>query len=272
MSLIALALLLAPLDDPSTHYAWLKTETQFSIQKSYDVPSNYTRVPVKDGSFSAWLRQLPLKPDSAKVLTYAGDSVWYQLQADRVVDIDVGKRDLQQCADVLLRLKAEYHFSRGEIDKLTFHFTSGDKYSYQSWLNGIRPVVRGSTVTWKTVAKSKISHRNFRKWLDVVFTYAGTVSLLQETKKITDITDIKIGDILLDPGFPGHTIMVVDVARNSDGKQKVMFVQGSTPAQSPHIITRGFVFDRSVWYPINKSGTIKTPIWNFESDQLRRFK
>ena len=53
-----------------------------------------------------------------------------------VVDIDVGPRDLQQCADAIIRLRAEYLYAQQAPDRIRFSFTSGDSAPFSRWAEG----------------------------------------------------------------------------------------------------------------------------------------
>ncbi len=58
-----------------------------------------------------------MKPAGAPVLTYTGAPKWRQDVHVAVIDIDVGKRDLQQCADAIMRLRGEWLYGRGAQDR-----------------------------------------------------------------------------------------------------------------------------------------------------------
>ena len=47
-------------------------------------------------------------------------------------------------------------------------------------------------------ARDKSDHAAFRKYMDVVFAYAGTYSLEHELKPVP-LSDIKIGDVFVNP-------------------------------------------------------------------------
>ena len=55
-----------------------------------------------------------------------------------VIDMDIGERDLQQCADAVIRLRAEYLYGTGQYDKIHFNFTSGFNAQYIKWMQGSR--------------------------------------------------------------------------------------------------------------------------------------
>ena len=79
------------------------------------------------------------------------------------------------------------------------------------------------------------SDETFIKYLHTVFNYAGTASMATECRKIK-LDDIRIGDVFLRAGSPGHVLMVVDTAQNSDGKTAFLLAQGYMPAQEFHVL------------------------------------
>jgi hypothetical protein len=62
------------------------------------------------------------------------------------------------------------------------------------------------------------SYDCFKKYLRIVFAYASTLSLYNESKSI-ELSNIQIGDIFIKAGSPGHVVMVVDVCENKEGKK-----------------------------------------------------
>jgi len=49
-----------------------------------------------------------------------------------VLDIPVGDKDLQQCADAIMRLRAEYFLNQDNIDSICFKATDGTDCLLQS--------------------------------------------------------------------------------------------------------------------------------------------
>ena len=71
-------------------------------------PTGYVREACADHSFTGYLRNLPLMPKGSKVMLYNGKEKSNQSAAYTVIDMEIGNRDLQQCADAVMRLRAEY--------------------------------------------------------------------------------------------------------------------------------------------------------------------
>ncbi len=219
-----------------------------------------------------WLRNLPLKTDGTPVYLYDGREKQDRTVYCSVVDIDVGGKDLQQCADAVIRLRAEYFYSLGLYDSIAFNFTSGDRASFREWIKGLRPVINGNDVRWRRNGLIDSSYANFRDYLNTVFMYAGSYSLNREMKARGDICDVEIGDVLIQGGLPGHVVIVVDVARsNTTGKKIYLLAQGFTPAQDIHILTNPINPDLSPWYDCASGNPIITPQWEFKRTDLKRW-
>lgn len=200
-----------------------------SVNQAFPPPSGTERVPVEKGSFGEWLRERPLYPPDRQVLSYAGDPL--DMPAARVFDMPVGTRDLQQCADSILRLRATWERASGRSPE--YHYTSGYLSSWAAWAAGSRPLVSGSSVsTRKGAASPDSSDQNFDRWLYDLFMYAGTRSLPKDTEA-DSLPDP--GDLLVTPGSPGHAVLILDVALS--GTQRWVLVgQGYMPAMDFHVV------------------------------------
>jgi hypothetical protein len=148
----------------------------------------------------------------------------------------------------VIRLRAEYLFAAQKQNEIAFHFTSGDKAVWSDWKKGIRPTVRGNHVSWKAAAKPDSSYENFRRYLNTVFRYAGTLSLSKELTPVSDPSRVEIGDVFIQGGSPGHAVIVADVAENNNGERVFLLAQSYMPAQQIEIL-RTPLFPRSPWYP-----------------------
>jgi hypothetical protein len=231
-------------------------------------PQGYKRVEVAEGSFAHFLRNLPLKPAGSDLHYYNGQ-VKERKYAGAVVDMDFGKSANEQCADAIIFLRASYLWKTRQYTKINFNFTNGFKAEYAKWAQGYR--IRNNK-TWVKTQKADYGYQSFRKYLHLVFQYAGTASLSQELKPIGRCwaADIQAGDVIIKGGFPGHAEIVVDVAENEKGERVVLLAQSFMPAQEIEIFPQ--------WFSPSANGTrLVTPAWTFYSPTdktllLRRFK
>jgi hypothetical protein len=186
-----------------------------------------------------------------------------------VLDVDVGSRDLQQCADAVIRLRAEYLFAGDCGDEIRFDFTSGDTARWTDWREGMR-LAGTDPVVWERRASFDDGYDNFRAWLETVFTYAGSASLERELVPVEDPARPEIGDVFVRGGFPGHAVLVVDVAEDSAGERIFLLAQSYMPAQQIHVL-RSFE-EIDPWYRARSEGVLRTPEWDFAFSDLARFR
>ncbi len=237
-------------------------------------PSGYTREASASGSFTAYLRSLPLLPAGSKVKLYNGQEKRNQAAAFAVVDMEIGNRDLQQCADAIIRLRTEYLWAQKRYGEIAFHFTNGFLADYKKWAAGNRIKVEGNKCWWYASGNADASYRSFRKYLDVVFMYAGTASLSKELQSVP-YSSLAVGDIFIQGGSPGHAVLVVDVAVHpSTGKKVYLLAQSYMPAQQIHVLVNPNSRILSPWYELSSSseGKVYTPEWTFDKTNLKRFK
>jgi hypothetical protein len=261
-------------NDTSRHnrYSWLGSyEAQEMLVNRIRVPEGFERIPVQKKTFGDWLRHVPLKPGAPSVRLYNGELKYNQSAQYAVLNIDVGSEDLQQCADAVMRLKAEYHFSRKEKEQIHFKFTSGDNAEYVKWIEGYRPVINGSKVNWIKKAQKDETYKGFKAYMKQVFMYAGTSSLSKELQTIP-LSQMQPGDVFIKGGFPGHAVIVLDMAvHKTSGKKIFILAQSYMPAQDIHIL-KNPEESGTPWYPLDFEGDLETPEWTFQSTELKRFK
>ncbi len=258
-------------------YAWMASWPDdlpelTTLEGRFAPPEGFARVPASKGSFAAWLRGLPVRLDRTGVQSFRGDGLSSPSAA--VVLLDVGSRDLQQCADMAIRLRAEYLWSAGKAKTVQYDFTSGDLSTWSAWKGGERFKIAGNKVERKRGKARKGNHQEFRRYLDNVFRYAGTRSLARDSKALKDDQPIEPGDFFVQPGGPGHAVVVLDVVEHEDGRRAALIGQGFMPAQDFHVVTRrgADVLD-AVWFVLPKAGqTLDTPSWSpFERSEARRW-
>jgi len=271
---IIIILLSIPAYSQTNKYTWLDSyDESNSIVNRIPVPDGFERTNADSNSFADWLRHLPLKEGKPPVYLYNLQEKNNQKAHFAVIDIDVGNKDLQQCADAVIRLRAEYLYSIKAYDAIHFKFTSGDNAEYRKWINGYRPIVNNNHVSWQLSDDIDSTYSNFKDYLETVFTYAGTHSLSRELQDVENSSDIQIGDVFINGGFPGHAVIVVDAAIANNSRMKYfLLAQSFMPAQDIHILNNPQDIDISPWYSIDFSDSLITPEWDFHISHLKRFK
>ncbi|MFC1714310.1 DUF4846 domain-containing protein [Candidatus Poribacteria bacterium] len=254
-------------------YPWQdKHEESEAIANRISFPEGYERIETVDGTFENWLRHLPLKKGTPAVYLYNDRAKPNQDAHFAVVDIDAGSKNLQQCADAIIRLRAEYLYSLQSYEKIYFNFTSGDRAGFKEWVDGYTAIVKGNKVTWVREKARDSSHRSLRRYLNVVFMYAGSYSLSRELQGVQDVNEMQIGDVFIEGGFPGHAVIVVDMAVDEEtGKRLFLLAQSYMPAQDIHILKNPADSSLSPWYELDFGKVLYTPEWAFDKDDLRRF-
>ncbi len=241
-----------------------------TIGTRFNPPKGYERMPQGEDSFGAFLQNLPLKAYGEKVYYYDGREKNNEVHAS-VIDIDTGDRDLQQCADAVMRLRAEYLYHLKQYDQIHFNFTNGFNAEYSRWIAGDRISVEGNEVKWVSSSDYDESYDTFRKYMNMVFAYAGTLSLEQELVKVDSLDEIEVGDIFIQGGSPGHAVIVVDVAIEPNTNEKLfLLAQSYMPAQDMHILINPNDQYLSPWYS-NGFETLTTPEWRFDKENHMRF-
>ena len=222
-----------------------------TIKTRFTPPRGYEWEPIQDGSFAEFLANFPLHPEGFPVQDFTGAPIKVQDKHAAVLKIDVGERDLQQCADAWMRLYAEYLWLKNRKTDIAFDFTSGQRLSWEEFKNGRRTIEDGDRVKFFQSGKKDASYANFRSYLDLIFQYAGTISLDRESVPVTDNQDIRIGDYLITPGSPGHSVFIVGIAKNRWGKRLYLLAEGYMPAQSIHILKNPLNRKISPWYELD---------------------
>lgn len=251
----------------STANASTLVTTGNTIATRFLLPTGYSRVDTRANSFAAYLQELTLKPVGSKVQYYNGAYKTNEVDA-AVIDVTVGDKDLQQCADAVIRLRADYFYNKNQLDKIEFKLTNGFSVPFSKWIQGYRVQVVGNNCNWKLSAPAGSGKEVYQKYLDFIFSYAGTLSLAK-TLHQKPIAEIEIGDVFIRGGSPGHAIIVVDMAINEQGEKIFLLAQSYMPAQDIHILKNLQNETNSPWYSIPTGEKMQTPEWTFGVDELK---
>ena len=241
-----------------------------SVIERIQAPEGFERIETTAGSFGYYLQHLTLKPHLSPVMHYNGSTKHNKVHA-AVIDIPVGNKDLQQCADAIMRLRSEYLYSIKTYDKIHFNFTNGFRADYSKWRSGMRIKVAGNTCSWYNTTNESKSYAAFEKYLEAVFMYAGTLSLSKELVA-KPLKDMQIGDVFIQGGSPGHAIIILDMAINQHSGEKLfLLAQSYMPAQDIHILINPEDKQLSPWYSLRFGSNLLTPEWQFNHNNLKQF-
>lgn len=240
------------------YHVWAEYGIEKSNPYSYvtigDIPTpdGYERIDGEDPEFGQFLRALPLKPKGAIIKYYWGVIADLQELNYAVVDLPL-LSNAEQCADVCMRLRAEYLYSKGRFTDIHFLDVQGNTLSYSG----------GKT------------RDAFEKYLRKVFNVANTYSLCQEMKP-RPLTEIQPGDVFVYPANSqryGHAVMVVDVALNHEtGSKAIILVEGFMPARSIHVMQNWDDSHNSPWFILDETSDFQTfSLFQFNVSDLKYF-
>ncbi len=242
-----------------------------SLEERIPTEPGFSRVKLESKSFGSFLRTLPLAAPNTPVLSYRGDVIRGvdHPNVAAVVAIDIGNRDLQQCADAVIRLHAEYRYAQGHRDHV-YRAASGTKLSFARYAAGDRLRVNGNNLSFVPGARpAEPTHALLRTWLDDVFGWANTGVLARDAAHVK-LADLRVGDFFVLTGVPyGHAVLVLDMAEDAGGRRALLLGQSFVPAQNVHVLRPNA---STVWFVVNEAeGAVSTPFWEpFPFDSLRR--
>jgi hypothetical protein len=238
---------------PETTHSVPPFNSSMRSVKQVPLPEDFERIPVKENSFAAYLQNLPLRKDKT-VYLYNQQPKSDQSLHYAVIDISTGDKDLQQCADAIMRLRAEYFFAKKLYDSIRFLKTDRSFYQYS------RFVKQGM----------QNNKEQFMGFMQTVFMNCGTYNLEQQLKPVADFAAMQIGDVLIKGGAPGHAEIVVDIAVNKQtGKKIYLLAEGYMPAQDIHVLLNPVNTKLGPWYEIDNDKRVVTVSWIFSKNQLR---
>lgn len=239
-----------------------------TLAERFETPDGFARSSDSSG-FAEFLENYKLYPDGKKVKLYNGKNKGNQNVHAAVFKMKLVDGDLQQCADSVMRLYAEYFYQSQQYDKMNFHLVNGFPVEYSKWRQGMRVSVDGDSTSWVSGGQPSDSKQTFEKYLRFVFSYASTLSMEKESKKIKK-GQIQAGDIFIYGGSPGHVVMVLDVCENQSGEKAFLLGQGYMPAQQFHVL-KNPLHEEDPWYYVSELGyPFHTPEYSFDPGSLRR--
>ena len=223
-------------------------ENPYKQIQAIPLPAGFERLKADSGSFSAYLRNIALK-EQTTVYLYNGQPKHNQTAQYALLNISVGNTDLQQCADAVMRLRSEYLYAQKQFDQIIFRDNGNTVYTFTAPYN----------------------REHFDKYLNRVFSMCGSASLSKQLKPVNNFADIEPGNVLIRGGFPGHAVIVMDIAINNTGKKIYLLAQSYMPAQDIHVLKNPMNEYLSPWYEVHNDLIIQTPEYTFRQNELMRW-
>ncbi len=195
-------------------------------------PAGFIRYEGKDARYTSFVRNLPLLPADSILRYYDGspnDSLarYYY----RRIALPLLKHS-EQCADVCMRLRAEYLFTTRQFFDIRFSDTRHHvlRYYYGYY------------------------HPALNRYLKRVFEVANTESM-KASMPLRKLADIQPGDVFIYDAKSrpssqyGHAMMVADVAVHpATGRKAILLLEGSTPATNIHLVKNLAAPSHSPWF------------------------
>ena len=189
------------LDTPEmANYPWIRFAkagrplAQSTLLGRFVEPKDFTRVTTEPGSFAHWLRALPLAGTGTNVADENGKATVATTAgyAAAVVAIDM---HAEESADALLRLHAEWLFSKGNLEGISYVSNSGKPLTFSRWRAGERIVLKKQNWEWLPTAKpaTTVDYNSLRNFLDAAFQWVDPRALAIQGKA-TDAFDVEPGD------------------------------------------------------------------------------
>lgn len=251
-------------------HTWAINPEGTTLESRFPAPEGFSRVYQEEGSFGSFVRNFSLLPDGEPVRLYDGRLKGNQGAAAAVFAMPVLESgDVQQCADSVMRMYAEYFWHSGQPEKIGFHFVNGFWFDYPTYRDGGRVKVNGNSVSWSQSASYDDSYEAFERYLFIAFSYSSTLSMWEESKP-ADIGDVRIGDVFLRGASPGHVVMVADVCEDGQGRKAFLLAQSYMPAQQFHVLNNP-LHREDPWYYVDEVVyPFATPEYSFDEGSFRR--
>lgn len=229
-------------------------------------PAGFIRYEGKDARYATFVRNLPLLPADSILRYYDGSPNDSLARFNyRRIALPLLKQS-EQCADVCMRLRAEYLFATRQFFNIRFSDTRHHVLRY--YYGNIHPAL----------------HR----YLKGVFNVANTESM-KASMPVRKLSDIQPGDVFIYDAKSrpssqyGHAMMVADVAVHPvTGRKAILLLEGSTPATNIHLVKNLAAPSHSPWFilengtntakPDEKSKMLNFGVATYQTNELYYFE
>lgn len=216
-----------------------------TVVSRYNVPPNFHRVEVPEGSFAEFLHNLPLKEVGYVTHLYNGHEKEDKISTS-VIDFEIDSMNKFDASGAIVRLIGEYLYKTKQFEKISFHLNNKFICDFERWAKGYRVYEKGKQLNWKMKNKESgedYSYTNFQEYLTTVNKYVTSHTLRYDLKSVLE-KDFGVGTIIISDDSPQHVAIVVDMIEMDEGisingyrdMKGVLLAQGGMPAQEIEII------------------------------------
>ncbi len=243
-------------------YPWIKyspsgrPKAQSALKQRFPEPQGYQRIAVNPETLGEWLRNLPIAAPGTVVNDVNGKAAIVTLAGfvAAVVAIDM---HAEESADALLRLHAEWRFSKGDRESISYASNSGRVMPFSRWIGGERIVLKKQDWDWavKVAPLSNPTYMDLRNFLDAAYQWTDPRALAIQGR-VLDATDVAPGDYFVHAGKDPTLVIVLDVAKNSAGEPAMLLGHVASPHQSLYVMRAS---KESAWFVPRASQEIAAP-------------
>ncbi|WP_273320608.1 DUF4846 domain-containing protein [Vallitalea guaymasensis] len=222
------------------------------IKDRFNLPKGFERVIPEEGSFGAYIQNLPLKEHAVLPKLYTGDQYLNEEpEYVTVVDMPLDNKDLEQSSDSAIRLNAEYLFKTEQYNDISYPFANGFTAEYSKWMEGNRLVTKDNQLEWAQKTDPSNTYEDLKRYLDIVYSYSNTDALNHYLEPV-DIKDIQIGDMFVKKACIGRCVIVADMAINESTNEKIVLLAMSDNFTTSEIGIIRNLYDRGLvcWFRI----------------------
>lgn len=243
-------------------YPWIKNSTlgrpkaQSALRQRFVDPQGYQRIAVNPETLGEWLRFLPVAAPGTVVADINGKAAVVTLAGfvAAVVAIDMHAED---SADALLRLHAEWRFSKGDRATINYASNSGRLMPFSRWIAGERIVLKRQDWDWavKATPLANPTYTDLRNFLDAAYQWTDPRALAIQGK-VLDSSDVAPGDYFVHAGKDSTLVIVLDVAKNAAGEPALLLGHVAAPHQNMYVMRAS---NESAWFKPRPNQEIAAP-------------
>jgi hypothetical protein len=243
-------------------YPWLKNtstnrpKAAITLNQRFSEPPHFRRIEVAPGTFSDWIRWLPLAPPGTGVFD-AGKDKTVPTEPDQAVAavaaLDVHAED---SSDILLRLHAEWRYSKGSRD-VKYLTNASRVMTLDKWLQGDRIIQRNGDWRWMPSAPptAEYHYSDLRDFLDAFYPWSDPRALAMQGR-VLGPNDVVPGDYFVHAGKDPTLVVVLDVAMNAQGEPAMLLAHVAAPRQSMYVMRASA---ESAWFMPRPTHDITAP-------------